>query len=117
MGMWTETDVTGEWDVPAVDIWHDRAVFQFLTDATDRRRDVEPVRRAVKPGGAVIIATFALDGPEKCSGHPVTRHSPETLSTELDSDFRLSVSLHEQHHTPFGTVQSFCHMRLTRCSA
>ena len=111
---WIEADVTGEWDVPVVDIWHDRAVFHFLTDASDRRRYVDHMRRAVKAHGAVVMATFALDGPEECSGLPVMRYSPETLSAELGSEFQLSESSHEQHHTPFGTVQSFCYTRFGR---
>ena len=111
---WIEADVTGDWVVPAVDIWHDRAVFHFLTDASDRRHYVEPIRRAVKPGGAVVMATFALDGPEQCSGLPVVRYSSETLSTELGSEFRVTESRHEQHQTPSGNVQSFCYTRFTR---
>jgi SAM-dependent methyltransferase len=112
--MWIEADVAGEWDEPTVDIWHDRAVFHFLTDAEDRRRYVAHMRRAVRPGGAVVIATFALDGPDRCSGLPVMRYSPETLSTEIGREFRLSESLHEQHHTPSGAVQSFCYALFTR---
>ena len=115
--VWIEADVTGEWEVPIVDIWHDRAVFHFLTDASDRHRYVEHMRRAVTPGGAVVMATFAPDGPEKCSGLPVVRYSPETLSAELGSEFRVVESLLEQHQTPFGTVQSFCYTRFRRLSA
>jgi SAM-dependent methyltransferase len=111
---WIEADVTGEWEEPSVDIWHDRAVFHFLTEAEDRRRYLAHMRRAVRPGGAAVIATFALDGPDRCSGLPVVRYSPETLSTEIGREFRLSESLHEQHHTPSGTVQSFCYALFTR---
>jgi SAM-dependent methyltransferase len=111
---WIEADVTGEWDLPIVDIWHDRAVFHFLTDPDERRRYVGHMRRAVRPGGAVVMATFALDGPEKCSGLPVMRYSPEKLSAELGSEFRLEESLNEVHHTPSGVVQSFCYTRFIR---
>ena len=111
---WIEADVTGDWVVPTVDIWHDRAVFHFLTDASDRRHYLDHLRRAVKPGGAVVMATCALDGPEKCSGLPVVRYSPETVSAELGSAFRLAESLHEQHQTPSGAVQSFCYTRFAR---
>jgi SAM-dependent methyltransferase len=111
---WIEADVAGEWDEPAVDIWHDRAVFHFLTEAEDRRRYLAHMRRAVRPGGAAAIATFALDGPDRCSGLPVTRYSPETLSTEIGREFRLSEAFHEQHHTPSGTLQSFCYALFTR---
>jgi SAM-dependent methyltransferase len=112
--MWIEADVSGEWDVPVVDIWHDRAVFHFLTDSDDRQRYVAHMRRAVRPGGAVVMATFALDGPEKCSGLPVVRYSAETLNAELGSEFRVAESLDEAHHTPSGAVQSFCYTRFTR---
>ena len=111
---WIEADVTGEWSVPPVDIWHDRAVFHFLTHAGDRMRYVAGLRQTVKPGGAVIIATFALDGPEKCSGLPVTRYSAETLGEELGAGFQLAETANEQHETPFGTVQSFCYSRFSR---
>ena len=97
-----------------MDIWHDRAVFHFLTDAADRLRYLEHLRRAVKPGGAVTMATFALGGPEKCSGLRVMRYSPETLSAELGSEFRLSDSLNVAHHTPSGVVQPFAYTRFTR---
>jgi ubiquinone/menaquinone biosynthesis C-methylase UbiE len=113
---WIEADVTGEWNAPTVDIWHDRAVFHFLTDADDRQRYVAHMRRAVKPGGAVVMATFALDGPEKCSGLPVVRYSSETLNTELGSEFRVADSLNEVHHTPSSAMQSFCYTRFTRVS-
>ena len=111
---WIEADVTGEWDVPAVDMWHDRAVFHFLTDSDDRRRYVAHLRRAVRSCGVVVMATFALDGPEKCSGLPVVRYSSETLNAELGSAFRLAESVNEAHHTPSGGTQSFCYTRFTR---
>jgi len=111
---WIEADVTGDWDIPPVDLWHDRAMFHFLTDASDRRRYVEHVRRAVKSGGAIVMGTFALDGPETCSGLPVMRYSPESLSVELGPEFQLSESLHELHRTPSGIMQSFCYARFTR---
>jgi len=111
---WVEADVTGEWSVPPVDIWHDRAVFHFLTQPEDRARYLAHLRQTVKPGGAVIMAAFALDGPEKCSGLPVMRHSAETLGGELGTEFRLAETANEQHQTPFGTVQSFCYSRFTR---
>jgi len=66
---WIEADVAGDWPTPSVSIWHDRAVFHFLTDPTDRLRYRARMEQAVRPGGAVIIGTFAPDGPEKCSGY------------------------------------------------
>jgi SAM-dependent methyltransferase len=74
---WIEADVTGDWHVPSVDIWHDRAVFHFLTNADDRVRYVAHLRTALRPGGSAIIATFAPDGPEKCSGLPCVRYCPD----------------------------------------
>ena len=70
---WIEADVTGDWHVPLVDVWHDRAVFHFLTNAEDRARYVAHLRTALRPGGSAIIATFAPEGPEKCSGLPCVR--------------------------------------------
>ena len=104
---WIVTDVTGEWSVPRVDFWHDRAVFHFLTDATDRLRYVEHLRRSLKPGGFAVIATFALDGPSRCSGLPVERYSPDSLAAELGPDFEMRDSSIEPHQTPMGTNQSF----------
>ena len=88
-------------------IWHDRAVFHFLTDATDRQAYVEQVQRTVRPGGYVLIATFAEDGPKTCSGLPVVRYSAESLHSEFGPAFRIVTSEHEDHHTPAGREQSF----------
>ncbi|MCK9213546.1 MAG: class I SAM-dependent methyltransferase [Rhodoferax sp.] len=100
-------------DLPAqaYDIWHDRAVFHFLTDPADRRAYVEQVMKAVKPGGRVIVATFGPDGPEKCSGLPVKRYSPDGLHGEFGSSFELIEHASEAHTTPTGNVQHFiyCH--------
>lgn len=92
-------------------IWHDRAVFHFLTDPAERRAYVEQVMKAVKPGGHVIVATFGPDGPEKCSGLPVKRYSPDGLHNEFGSSFELIEHASEAHKTPMGTVQHFiyCH--------
>ena len=87
--------------------WHDRAVFHFLTDPSDRAAYVAQVRRALKPRGYVLIATFAEDGPSSCSGLPVARYSVESLHQEFDGDFRIVDSAREQHVTPHGTTQSF----------
>lgn len=94
-------------DDAAYKVWHDRAVFHFLTDATDRKAYVEQVRRAVRPGGYVLVATFAEDGPEYCSGLPVVRYSAEGLHSEFGLDFQLVRSEHEDHRTPAGAEQSF----------
>jgi ubiquinone/menaquinone biosynthesis C-methylase UbiE len=91
----------------SVDVWHDRAVFHFLIAAEDRKRYVEQVKRILRPEGHVIIATFAEDGPEKCSGLPVARYDAEHLHGEFGAEFRLLRTLREDHTTPGGMVQRF----------
>jgi len=111
---WIQADVTGAWSWKDVDIWHDRAVFHFLTERADRDRYKGKLAGMLKRGGSAIIATFALDGPEKCSGLPVIRYSPETLASELGSEFVLVDSRHHIHTTPWGTTQAFQYSRLKR---
>lgn len=90
------------------DIWHDRAVFHFLTDLGDRRRYSEQLFDALKPSGHAIITTFAEDGPERCSGLPCVRYSPQALEAELGpTRFRLLTSMQEAHVTPQGVEQRF----------
>jgi len=111
---WLEADVTKlTLEKHSIDVWHDRAVFHFLTDENDRNRYVKSVLHAVKPGGYVIVATFAEDGPEKCSGLPVQRYSASELHSEFGSPFKLLGHEKESHKTPFGTSQSFvyCYCR------
>lgn len=91
----------------AFDVWHDRAVFHFLTDANDRRQYVEQVRRALKPGGAIVIGTFAEDGPLKCSGLDVARYSAEQLAAEFGAGFTMLTSRRHEHTTPWGATQKF----------
>lgn len=112
--IWIEADVAGEWSLKPMDIWHDRAVFHFLTEETDRRRYREHMRQTLKPGGAAIIATFALDGPETCSGLPVRRYSAELLSAEFGDAFTLVESLPHMHATPWGGTQAFQYSRFVR---
>lgn len=100
-------------DLPpqSFDIWHDRAVFHFLTDPADRMAYVAQVVKAVKPGGHVIVATFAPDGPEQCSGLPVARYAPGELHGQFGPNFELLEHASEEHKTPWGSVQRFvyCH--------
>jgi 2-polyprenyl-3-methyl-5-hydroxy-6-metoxy-1,4-benzoquinol methylase len=105
---WVEGDIT-QAVLPerAYDVWHDRAVFHFLVNEEDRRRYVAQVRRAVNPGGHVILATFALSGPPKCSGLDVMRYSPDTLLAQLGRGFVLKHTISETHETPFKTTQDF----------
>ena len=93
--------------VSSVDVWHDRAVFHFLTAPEDRRRYVANVECAVRPGGAVIVATFASDGPTKCSGLEVARYGSTELQAEFGPRFELVDGLRELHRTPSGAVQAF----------
>ncbi|MBI3567821.1 MAG: class I SAM-dependent methyltransferase [Gemmatimonadetes bacterium] len=105
---WIEGDVlTVPFAEGCVDVWHDRAVFHFLTARADRERYVMQVRHAVRPGGFVLVATFAEDGPQRCSGLDVARYSPESLHAEFGEAFRLVESEREQHRTPWGAPQSF----------
>jgi ubiquinone/menaquinone biosynthesis C-methylase UbiE len=96
-------------DLPdhSVDLWHDRAVFHFLTSVEDRRRYVSHVRRVLRPNGHVIIATFAEDGPTKCSGLPVVRYDDERLHREFGEGFQLLTTIREEHTTPTGARQLF----------
>ncbi len=105
---WLEADALSV-DIPPgqFDVWHDRAVFHFLTSAADRSRYVEQVGIAVKRGGYVLVATFADDGPTRCSGLPVARYSPDALHHEFGSAFRLVESVRQEHVTPSGTKQAF----------
>ena len=84
-----EADVAGDWSLKPMDIWHDRAVLHFLTHADDTARYVEHLYQTLKPGGSAIIATFALDGPEMCSGLPVVRYSPNSLRQLFGSNLEL----------------------------
>ena len=111
---WIEASVTGDWSLPAVDIWHDRAVFHFLTTESERTAYKRHLRETVRAGGYAIIATFALHGPERCSGLSVTRYSSATLAAELGDGFELVESRAHQHTTPWGAAQSFQYSRFRR---
>jgi ubiquinone/menaquinone biosynthesis C-methylase UbiE len=111
---WIVADITAaELPPQAYDVWHDRAVFHFLTDENARKTYVEAVERSVRPGGHVIVATFGPNGPLRCSGLPVVRYSPDSLQGQFGSRFELVDHTTEEHSTPFGTVQQFiyCHWR------
>lgn len=111
---WIEADITRADFLPfEYDVWHDRAVFHFLTSAADRDAYVSSVLKAVKPGGHVIVATFAEDGPDHCSGLPVMRYSADELHSEFGTSFALVAQEKEAHETPSGVVQQFvyCYCR------
>jgi hypothetical protein len=98
----------------AYDVWHDRAVFHFLTSIEQRAAYVRNVAKAVKPGGHVIVSTFGSEGPTKCSGLEVMRYNAESLHGEFGPRFRLVESSKELHYTPFATTQQFlyCYCRV-----
>jgi SAM-dependent methyltransferase len=98
----------------AYDFWHDRAVFHFLTDPAARARYVDAVRRALKPGGHIVVATFGPHGPEKCSGLEVMRFTPEGIHEEFGDSFAKVADATEMHNTPWGSDQEFvyCYCRL-----
>jgi SAM-dependent methyltransferase len=89
------------------DLWHDRAVFHFLTERSDRQAYVELVRRSVKPGGHVLMATFGPDGPLKCSGLDVVRYDDQSLHHEFGEGFQMLGSKLAEHNTPMGIRQQF----------
>ncbi|MBI2487370.1 MAG: methyltransferase domain-containing protein [Deltaproteobacteria bacterium] len=111
---WVEADIT-QVILPQnhYDLWHDRAVFHFLTCAQDRQKYIESVKDSLKSVGHIIVATFAPDGPPLCSGLDVVRYSPDSLLEEFGSDFELIENASEEHLTPFGTKQKFiyCYLR------
>lgn len=104
---WEVADVTNWEPSQRYDLWHDRAAFHFLTDDADQTAYVGRLKQALKPGGYVIIATFALDGPERCSGLPIVRHNAASLSARLGSEFKLIDMRRHDHTTPWGAVQRF----------
>lgn len=104
---WMVADVTAAPVLGTFDVWHDRAVFHFLTAPEDRAAYVKLLKRNVPVGGHAVIATFALDGPEKCSGLEVRRYDGPTLAAELGPAFELCKSVREIHTTPWGARQSF----------
>lgn len=111
---WVVADITkADLPVQNYDVWHDRAVFHFLTSAEDRQAYVQAILRAVKQGGHVIVATFAEDGPLQCSGLPVMRYKSDELHAEFGEPFTLVHHEKESHQTPFGTAQQFtyCYCR------
>jgi 2-polyprenyl-3-methyl-5-hydroxy-6-metoxy-1,4-benzoquinol methylase len=111
---WIAADVT-TWQPPELyDVWHDRAAFHFLTDPKEQAAYAERVSRAVRPGGHVIIGTFAPDGPERCSGLPVVRHDAASIGAILGPSFALVETREHAHRTPAGAIQLFQFSRFRR---
>jgi len=113
---WIVADITQvELPLHRFDFWHDRAVFHFLRQAEARQRYVAAVRRALKPGGHIVVATFGPQGPERCSGLEVMRYSADDLHGQFGSPFEKVASCEEIHRTPWGSEQEFvyCYCRMT----
>jgi SAM-dependent methyltransferase len=112
---WLAADVT-QAELPAhhFEFWHDRAVFHFLTEEAARRRYVAAVRHALKPNGHIVVATFGLSSPDRCSGLPVARYSAEGIHEQFGNEFRKVGDSSEIHHTPWGAEQEFvyCYCRM-----
>ncbi len=105
---WIEGDITTiKLPEKRYDLWHDRAVFHFLTESAERKKYIETLKNALKPEGFLVMATFSLEGPLKCSGLDVIRYSQETLSRELGDGFSFLKSSQERHETPFHAFQNF----------
>lgn len=114
---WIHTDLLDWSPTRRWSVWHDRAVFHFLTDPADRRRYRELLDRALEPGGALIVATFAEDGPTTCSGLTVERYSADRLLTEIGPAFTEIDSGRTDHVTPSGGVQPFTWVAARRTTA
>jgi len=104
---WITADVTAWEPSETYDLWHDRAAFHFLTEAAGHQAYAERVAKAVRPGGYVIIGTFAPDGPQSCSGLPVLRHDAASIGAVLGEGFELVQSRRHDHVTPAGRTQRF----------
>jgi SAM-dependent methyltransferase len=111
---WFEADVTGFQPARRHGLWHDRAVFHFLTDPADRSKYVQTLIRTLVPGGHVLIATFAIDGPHKCSGLDVIRYDAGSISSELGAASQLLGQAEETHVTPWHTQQKFSYFHFVR---
>ncbi|MBI4430007.1 MAG: class I SAM-dependent methyltransferase [Ignavibacteriales bacterium] len=114
---WLEADITqAVFPANSYQLWHDRAAFHFLTDPGSRDAYIELCTNALAPGGTLILATFAQDGPEKCSGLPTMRYSPRDLEQHFGPSFHLVETRSELHTTPAAKIQSFVYCRFTKLS-
>ena len=104
---WIEADITSFVPVETYDVWHDRAVFHFLTEESDRQKYADCALRSLKPGGALILAVFAPDAPETCSGLPVRRYDASLVRDAFGDAFELVREAAETHATPWKTEQKF----------
>ncbi|MBC8479369.1 MAG: class I SAM-dependent methyltransferase [FCB group bacterium] len=104
---WVEADILFYQPKHQFHLWHDRALFHFLTDENDRQKYLESLRRSLVPGGVVILSTFAIDGPGKCSGLDVVRYDQHTIRAEFGPEFDLKEFRGEDHVAPNGSTQKF----------
>lgn len=111
---WIEANVLEFESSSCFDLWHDRALFHFLTEEIDRKRYVEVLKKSLSPGGFVIIASFAIGGPEQCSGLPIVQYDAQKLSRELGDEFKLLKEKIELHRTPWKTEQKFMYSLFQR---
>lgn len=111
---WVEADIAAFRADQRFRVWHDRAVLHFLTEPDDQRRYAAALAQALPVGAHAIIGTFAIDGPEKCSGLPVVRYDAERVVAVLESTFRLIEQVDEVHLTPWQSEQRFSFFRLVR---
>ncbi|HMO41646.1 MAG TPA: class I SAM-dependent methyltransferase [Kiritimatiellia bacterium] len=111
---WVESDVTEFNSSHKFTLWHDRAVFHFLTDESDRRKYVNALTQSLKAGGHLIIAAFAIGGPNKCSGLEIVQYDSSKLKAELGEKFELLEERNEIHITPANKEQKFMYFRFIR---
>ena len=111
---WYESDITQFYAPHQFSLWHDRAVFHFLTKKSDRKNYVKSLKNALRPGGHVIIAAFAIGGPDKCSGLDIVQYDAAKLIAELGKDFELVEERSEVHITPANKEQKFMYFRFTK---
>ncbi len=113
---WFEADVTSFIAPRQFNLWHDRAVFHFLTEASDRKKYVATLKRTLRPDGHLIIAAFAIGGPQKCSGLDIVQYDAEKLSAELGEGFSLEEEASEVHITPANREQKFAYFRFIKAA-
>lgn len=111
---WLESDITAYRPERQVALWHDRAVFHFLTEAEDRQNYVRALKHALAANGHLIIASFAIGGPEQCSGLPIVQYDASKLSAQLGQGFTLVEERTEKHLTPAGREQAFAYFHFVR---
>ena len=111
---WYESDIT-QFEAPhQFSVWHDRAVFHFLTDESDRKRYIKSLTHALRLGGHLIIAAFAIGGPEKCSGLDIVQYDEEKIVAELGEGFELTEVRNEVHITPANKEQKFMYFHFVK---